>query len=74
MPIYEPGLEKLVGTNVRANRLTFTSDLKAAVGEAEAGSSPWVHHLGVAMAMPIFLMLTKRHAKSQAHCRAIRWS
>jgi UDPglucose 6-dehydrogenase len=36
MPIYEPGLDDLVETNVRAKRLTFTSDLKAAVQAAEA--------------------------------------
>jgi UDPglucose 6-dehydrogenase len=36
MPIYEPGLEDLVETNVRAKRLTFTSELKAAVQAAEA--------------------------------------
>jgi UDPglucose 6-dehydrogenase len=36
MPIYEPGLEKLVAENVRDGRLTFTSDLDAAVRGADA--------------------------------------
>ncbi len=36
MPIFEPGLDDLVESNVRAGRLTFTGDLSAAVGAAEA--------------------------------------
>ena len=36
MPIYEPGLEKLVAENVAAGRLAFTADLGAAVRDAEA--------------------------------------
>src|SRR6187399_21282 len=36
MPIYEPGLDDLVGTNVGAGRLHFATDLKAAVAEADA--------------------------------------
>ena len=36
MPIYEPGLEQLVETNVNAGRLSFTTDLKAAVKKADA--------------------------------------
>ena len=36
MPIYEPGLDNLVLSNVRAKRLSFTTDLKAAVTGAEA--------------------------------------
>ena len=31
VPFFEPGLEELVGRNMREGRLTFTSDLKAAV-------------------------------------------
>jgi UDPglucose 6-dehydrogenase len=36
MPIYEPGLESLVEENVRAGRLRFHDDLKAALDGAEA--------------------------------------
>ncbi len=36
MPIYEPGLEKLVAENVAAGRLSFGNDIAAAVQGAEA--------------------------------------
>ena len=36
IPIFEPGLDDLVASNVRAERLLFTTDLKAAVADAEA--------------------------------------
>jgi UDPglucose 6-dehydrogenase len=36
MPIYEPGLAELVGTNVRAGRLSFSTDLASAIEGAAA--------------------------------------
>lgn len=36
IPIYEPGLDELVATNVRAKRLDFTTDLSKPVADADA--------------------------------------
>ena len=36
IPIFEPGLDMLVASNAKAGRLSFTTDLKAAVADADA--------------------------------------
>ena len=35
IPIFEPGLEQLVASNVASGRLTFTTDLVAAVADSD---------------------------------------
>ena len=63
IPIYEPGLERLVKVNTEQNRLNFTTDIKAAVEHAqvifievgtppdEDGSADLSHVLAVAKAI-----------------------
>ena len=36
IPIFEPGLDEVVAANVKAGRLSFTTDLKSAVPDADA--------------------------------------
>src|SRR5262245_9525747 len=36
IPIFEPDLDRLVETNVRAGRLSFTTELNGPVGDADA--------------------------------------
>ena len=35
IPIYEPGLEVILKRNINANRITFTTELESAVGNAD---------------------------------------
>jgi UDPglucose 6-dehydrogenase len=53
VPIFEPGLDELVTSNVKAGRLDFTTDLSAPVAEADAGSSRLARRRGAAMVTPI---------------------
>lgn len=52
VPIFEPGLDQLMAKNTAAGRLTFTTDLNAALTDADAVLSPWARPRGVVMGMP----------------------
>ena len=74
IPIFEPGLDALVASNVKAKRLDFTTDLTAPVAEADA--------VFIAVGTPsrrgdghadLSLRLQPPRARSPLRCPASRW-
>ena len=51
MPIYEPGLDRLVAANTQAGRLKFTTDLRRGAEKPTPSSSPSARRHAAAMAM-----------------------
>ena len=77
MPIYEPGLEEMVRRNHAEERLTFTTDLPAAVEaseivfiavgtpQGEDGSADLQHVLGVARDIGRAIEQVHRHRRQE---------
>ena len=74
IPIFEPGLDALVASNVKAKRLDFTTDLTAPVAEADA--------VFIAVGTPSrrgdghadLTYVYAPRARSRLRCPASRWS
>ena len=73
IPIFEPGLDALVASNVKAGRLDFATDLAAPVAEADTVFIAVGTRRGVATDMPISLMSMRRPARSHRRSPASRW-
>jgi UDP-glucose/GDP-mannose dehydrogenase family, NAD binding domain len=65
IPIYEPGLQDLVGANVQAGRLSFATALEEPVGAADGYSSQSAHRRDGVTGMRISPTSTMQPAKSR---------
>lgn len=63
IPIFEPGLDRLVESNVKAGRLSFTTELAGPVADAEVVFIAVARRRAVAMAMRISAMSTPPPAR-----------
>ena len=72
MPIFEPGLEQLVSSNVKEGRLEFTTEMSEVVASADAVLLLLEPHQGVVTDLLILVSFAKQQPKFPRLCLVLQ--